>query len=296
MLKKILIIFLLGVFAVAALVSCAEDDAPVYVESTEAETTQTEYETSGADTEPEDTFVYQSPVPFDLCGRFMSSTGTPLNLILEYSAQRKEDQSSVSLIFDLFIEHKNIVSKSFSGKLTINGKEYSFVSPFYDYKSTSSTKDHILRIKTSVHCGYEEDLSIDIKAEWDFVGNHGGRKFDGISFEATLPIGEKYANLPSKISYDIKNILQRPELPEGCEVTSLAIVLKDLGFDVSHTHLADNYLEQGQLGKVTPYDMNIGNPREEGKSWGCYSPVIVKTANRYLSDMKSDYTAFDYTG
>ena len=37
-------------------------------------------------------------------------------------------------------------------------------------------------------------------------------------------------------------ILQNPELPNGCEITSLCMLLRYLGFDADKCLLADNYL------------------------------------------------------
>lgn len=41
---------------------------------------------------------------------------------------------------------------------------------------------------------------------------------------------------------NVENILQTPELPNGCEITSAAIVLNYLGFDIDKVTLAENYL------------------------------------------------------
>jgi len=57
----------------------------------------------------------------------------------------------------------------------------------------------------------------------------------------------------------MKNILQKPELPTGCEATALAIVLNFLGFDADKCEIVDHYMP-----KTTKlYSMNthfIGNP------------------------------------
>ncbi len=234
--------------------------------------------------------------PFELKGTLRSATGTSLNLMVEWKAVREEGDDFATVNLDIAIEHKSLVSQNFIGSFFINGTEYVFMSPFYEYNSSVLTREWLCPVSLEVPCGYGEETVIDISANWTFNGNYEKRKIDGIKLEAKLPIGEKYAALKTKVSYDVENILQRPELPEGCEVTSLAIILKYLGFDISHTYLADNYLQQGPVGKTSYYEMNIGNPREEGKSWGCYSPVIVKTANKYLASMKSYYRAYNYTG
>lgn len=90
-------------------------------------------------------------------------------------------------------------------------------------------------------------------------------------------------------------ILQNPELPTGCEITSLTIVLNYLGITADKCDLADNYLEKGEIGSTLPYIAFVGEPRDP-KSFGCYSPVIVKTANRYLELMGSGLRATDLSG
>lgn len=92
----------------------------------------------------------------------------------------------------------------------------------------------------------------------------------------------------------VNNILQNPELPTGCEVTSLTIVLNHLGFNVDKCYMVDHYLPW-----TTTWDsINthfIGNPRSI-HGCGCNAPVIVDTANRYLSDNGNKYTAVNKTG
>lgn len=96
----------------------------------------------------------------------------------------------------------------------------------------------------------------------------------------------------------VEPVLQYPELPTGCEVTALATVLKFYGFDVDKLDLAKNYLPMGNVGEVSPYDAFIGNP-ESPHGYGCYAPVIKKTAENYLSSLdwlKVEMGVWDVTG
>lgn len=93
----------------------------------------------------------------------------------------------------------------------------------------------------------------------------------------------------------LKYILQNPELPTGCEVTSLAMVLNYMGFEVDKCELADNYLDKGTIGMVTANTAFIGDPRY-GYSYGCFAPVIVNCANKYLSGLQTEYKAYNLTG
>lgn len=102
-------------------------------------------------------------------------------------------------------------------------------------------------------------------------------------------------NTESHIQLEAESILQQPELPTGCEVTSLTMALRFAGYDVSKEELADQYLEKAAPGEVSYKTAFWGDPRQE-ESFGCYAPVIVKAANRYLAQQKSAQMAYNLTG
>lgn len=102
-------------------------------------------------------------------------------------------------------------------------------------------------------------------------------------------------NEDSRIQLDAEAILQYPELPTGCEVTSLTMALRFAGYDVSKEELADTYLEKASPGSVSYKSAFWGDPRQSG-SFGCYAPVIVNAANRYLEEQESPKRAYDLTG
>lgn len=88
---------------------------------------------------------------------------------------------------------------------------------------------------------------------------------------------------------------QYPELPNGCEITSLAAVLNYYEFGVDKTTLSDVYLPKAPVGQADFYQEFVGNPRDDD-AYGCYSPVIVATANSYLPSVGSSMSARDLTG
>lgn len=81
---------------------------------------------------------------------------------------------------------------------------------------------------------------------------------------------------------------QNPELPTGCEITSLTSVLNYYGYNVDKTTMADNYLKKG-YGSF--YEMFLGNPRQS-TSFGCMAQPIVNAADKYFTanniGMKAD--------
>ena len=118
-----------------------------------------------------------------------------------------------------------------------------------------------------------------------------------ITTEYTIPTTRpsKYVSVPTGTYYiNIENILQRPELPTGCEATSLTIMLNFLGYDVDKCTIVDDYLPK----TTRMYSLNthfIGNPYSKS-GLGCYAPVIVTTANRYLDSVNSNQRAENISG
>lgn len=82
----------------------------------------------------------------------------------------------------------------------------------------------------------------------------------------------------------VKNILQKPDLPAGPEITCLAIVLNYMGDYPDKVSLAENYLTLAEPGTASPYEAYLGDPKVTEGSYGCYAPVIVDAANRYFAD------------
>lgn len=124
---------------------------------------------------------------------------------------------------------------------------------------------------------------IDTHAVWNILGRH------------ETPVENKKL-------IDVENILQNPELPTGCEVTALTILLNHLGYPVDKVTMARNYLpkldfywENGIYYGADFRTTFAGNPESE-YSYGCYAPCIATTADNYFADNGLDATAYDITG
>ncbi len=69
-------------------------------------------------------------------------------------------------------------------------------------------------------------------------------------------------------------------LPSGCEGVSLTMYLNYLGFEVSPWDVCMTYMpwswEESNMSNSF-----IGDPSSDG-GWGCYAPVVVKTAYNYF--------------
>ena len=100
-------------------------------------------------------------------------------------------------------------------------------------------------------------------------------------------------------------IYQEPELPTGCEVTALTMVLNYYGYDVDKVTMATEYLPclpaeffYGENGIVYGNDMVnyfVGDPTTEA-GYICGAPAIVTAANSYLISCGSSLRAVDGTG
>ena len=102
----------------------------------------------------------------------------------------------------------------------------------------------------------------------------------------------------------LKNIYQysEPELPTGCEVTSLATCLNYYNFNITKNTLADQYLPIGYFEFINnekygpdPENEFAGNPNIK-ESYGCYSNCIATAANNYFKDINSPFKASALNG
>lgn len=104
----------------------------------------------------------------------------------------------------------------------------------------------------------------------------------------------------SKEGFTILNcdcIYQNPTLPNGCEITSAAIVLQYLGYNVNKETLSDNYLDKKMIYYQANPDVSyIGEPRSTS-GWYCFPPVIEEAINEYFSSNEyTKHVAKDCTG
>ncbi|MGN1084290.1 MAG: C39 family peptidase, partial [Lachnospiraceae bacterium] len=95
----------------------------------------------------------------------------------------------------------------------------------------------------------------------------------------------------TKVFHEVESILQTPELPHGCEVTALAMLLSYYGYSADKCDLADRWLSKGAWGSTDFREAFVGDPRKSVGSAGCFAPVIADTANRYFEAKKSPLTA-----
>ncbi len=103
------------------------------------------------------------------------------------------------------------------------------------------------------------------------------------------------AALPDKWFIKVPRILQNPELPTGCEVTSLAMVLQNAGFSATHTELAEKWLDKGEYRASDYRKVFVGEPTSVF-AYGCFAGVIERCAKNYIASQGSTAEVKNITG
>lgn len=87
----------------------------------------------------------------------------------------------------------------------------------------------------------------------------------------------------------VEFIDQYEVLPAGCEIMSLSVVLRSMGYDVDPLDLADNYVD---MSGTFPTGFS-GSPYTNG---GALPPCIVDAGEAWLGEHAREYHAHDTTG
>lgn len=104
-------------------------------------------------------------------------------------------------------------------------------------------------------------------------------------------LSENVAKAKSKVILNVPLIAQKPELPRGCEVASLAMMLRYAGVNVNKMQLAkeikkDHTLYSKKNGRIyfgNPHTGFVGNMYTYNKpGFGVYNEPIYQLANKYL--------------
>lgn len=91
-------------------------------------------------------------------------------------------------------------------------------------------------------------------------------------------------------------VKQLPELPTGCEVTSLTMAINHYGIKIKKTVLADVFLDKGEYRAADYRKVFVGDPREK-KAYGCYAGVLVRCAEKFFATIPTrSFEVTDLTG
>ena len=99
------------------------------------------------------------------------------------------------------------------------------------------------------------------------------------------------SSLPAMFYLQIPELLQKPELPTGCETTALTMVLQYEGFDVTKREIAVEYLFYNREDDNLALGF-VGDPfSSAGAGW--FAPAVTVTADYYFQENEADYRAYD---
>ncbi|MEB2281258.1 C39 family peptidase [Lysinibacillus xylanilyticus] len=134
--------------------------------------------------------------------------------------------------------------------------------------------------------------------------NDGYTTIEHFTYDATKP----YYRLQTHFSrdeqeLDVPVVMQNPELPHGCEITSLTAVLNYYGLDVTKLEMADNYLPKQTISNVgrqrfgpNPAQAFAGNPRDKAHGMYVFAAPIVKAAEAVIADKQANLQVTNKSG
>jgi len=229
-------------------------------------------------------------------GTVYSHTGTYLQLRVDWVAEQNRGDANMKVTANVYIDYIRMLGlPERNGEVNINGDIKKFNTPPMnvpeEVNHTTLIATHVSEIKHE----YGTEFEFPISAKWYLGTNYTDTRIDWVEAIGTAVVTDKYDSIPKTSNINIPFIEQMPELPNGCEVTSLAMVLQNLGYDADKLEINDKYLDIGEIGATDYYKANIGNPRD-ANSFGSYSPVIYNCAAKYLKDHDDKHKVYDITG
>ncbi|MBQ8696974.1 MAG: C39 family peptidase [Clostridia bacterium] len=225
-------------------------------------------------------------------GKFESDTGTTLVLRMEWEAAQNETEHAVDMTVRLYLQYEGelTLTPSENNTLTVGEEQITFKTE----KTYPESEEPVLLCEHATSIPREDgaDMTVRLVGKVYSGCTYEEYEFKSLTAQGNLIISDKYADLPRSADLDVDVIKQNPELPNGCEVTSLCMALNYHGYKISKMKLKEGYLP---IGTENIYEYNIGDPAERKGSYGCYSPVIKRTADAYYADKGIERTATDLT-
>ncbi|MBQ8546062.1 MAG: C39 family peptidase [Clostridia bacterium] len=226
----------------------------------------------------------------DSQGTILSEYLCNTNLRCEWAVLKNEGENIIYLSIELYLDTKDTITTSQGGTLIVNGEEKAFPSV-----TAVGTSTLLTTYTTTIEA--EGEATIDISAKLNININEASGVFlSELTLEGEVLASEKYMKMEGSHLLELEHISQYPELPSGDEITSLAMVLAYLNYNVDKCELCDLYLEKGPVGYTDFNEANVGNPRNAYNSYGCLPPVIIDSATKFISVNGGSHKAYNYSG
>ena len=243
---------------------------------------------------------------YDLIGETSSATATGTDLVLSWSSKKEEGSAAITVALSVALTHPGAIDLPEKTLIfSVDGREEKIPVPAM--KSNAGGREILLERtypKTVLNNGeiMEFSASFDYRQSvmvTDYYGAVVPVFLTKLETKARIPLGDVPETLSGKALLPVNNVMQTPELPNGCEITALTIVLNYYGFSVDKLTMADTYLPKEEDTYTADfYKTFAGNPRNQWRAFGCYSPVIVKSAEDYLTAVgkRDAYEVSDISG
>ena len=263
----------------------AHDFNPSSESGTYSQDTGTPATNVGTDTPPEEIKIATIEEEGTIYGEYYTDT----NLRIEWAIYKLQDEKVLYLSSELYLDSPNPINSPCEGFFTVNGERKDFT-----VQKSIGTSTLLATYTKTLDCIKETEISVDAGLDIN-ISSSSGVTLDHLIASGKIYATESFKNMPTSYSLNVAHISQFPDLPSGDEVTSLAMVLKYLKYDVDKCELCDLYLDKGPVGYTSFYKANVG-PRNAYNSYGCYPPVIVNAANKFISVNGGSAKAYDYSG
>ena len=278
------------VSCIILIVACIACATIFYVnaKTTEAPDASSESESSSESEQSTESEESERKLVLSQNGTLYSEYFCPSRLRVEWNALMYEGDKSLYINAELYLDSESGILRDASGSFTVNGKKTDFSV------KASKEKNTLLQAISIEISDYSLATPIDISGiiNLEFVGD-GGVTLSALEISSKIcptSLESTSALLP------VEHISQYPSLPSGDEITSLAMVLRYLKYNVNECDLCDLYLDKGPVGFTDISKANAGNPRDTYNSYGCLAPVIVNSATKFISANGGSHMAYDYTG
>jgi len=145
--------------------------------------------------------------------------------------------------------------------------------------------------KVTIHQKEKNDTAPKIETE---KADDGNQKADETK---PSPLEKKEDSLPEKAHIDAPLISQLPELPNGCEITSLTMLLQQAGVQIDKMTLAKKmktvpFVQNGVHGD--PNEGYVGNMYHGPPGYAVYHGPVAELAEEYLGTKIVDLTGGDW--
>lgn len=101
-------------------------------------------------------------------------------------------------------------------------------------------------------------------------------------------------NKPVGTQLNVENIMQNPELPNGCEITSLTICMNYKGYAADKCDMSDNYLPKWPDLSGDPEYYYLREPRSNG--FYCFAPCLCSAVDNYNAVNGTEISYSNLTG